>query len=319
MAGGAPIALDAGPTRRLRLSPGEHRRLRRRARLRRELTAWMFLGPFFLFFVVFLVVPVVGTVWWSTRSGGITNGTVSVGLDNFGRLPDLVGATTAIQNTLVFALLSVPPILVGALAIALVLAKVQRGASVYRFLVYFPVLVPGVVAALIWLFLTNVDFGLFNEVLRTFGGKPVTWLGASSALPVLAALDVWRNVGYWAIFFVAALIGLPQELYQAAELDGASGPARFRHLTLPLLRRILLFAVVVSTIWGLQVFDTALVLTAGGPGTSTTTIIYRVWQYVFAATDKVGFAAAISLVLIAAILTLTIVQLRLLRARRGGD
>jgi len=305
--------------RRLRLSPDEHRRLRRRARLRRELTGWMFLGPFFAFFVVFLVVPVVGTVWWSTRSGGIATGTVSVGLSNFGRLPDLVGATTAIQNTLIFALISVPPILIGALAIALVLSRVQRGASTYRFLVYFPVLVPGVVAALIWLFLTNVDFGLFNEALRAFGAKPVTWLGASTALPVLAALDVWRNVGYWAIFFVAALIGLPQELYQAAELDGASAPARFRHLTLPLLRRILLFAVVVSTIWGLQVFDTALVLTAGGPGTSTTTIIYRVWQYVFGSNDKVGFAAAISLVLIAAILSLTLVQLRVLRARRGGD
>jgi ABC-type sugar transport system permease subunit len=319
------MAVDAqlldvrSPARRLRLSPDEHRRLRRRARLRRELTAWMFLGPFFAFFVVFLLVPVVGTVWWSTRSGGITSGTVSVGLGNFARLPDLVGATTAIQNTLVFALLSVPPILVGALAIAMILAKVQRGASVYRFLVYFPVLVPGVVAALIWLFLTNIDFGLFNEVLRAVGGKPVTWLGADTALPVLAALDVWRNVGYWAIFFVAAIIGLPQELYQAAELDGASGPARFRHLTLPLLRRILLFAVVVSTIWGLQVFDTALVLTAGGPGTATTTIIYRAWQYVFGASDKVGFAAAISLVLIAAILTLTLVQMRLLRARRGGD
>ena len=313
------ITDEAHLGRRLRLSPDEHRRLRRRARLRRELTGWMFLGPFFAFFVVFLVVPVVGTVWWSTRSGGIATGTVSVGLSNFGRLPDLVGATTAIQNTLIFALISVPPILIGALAIALVLSRVQRGASTYRFLVYFPVLVPGVVAALIWLFLTNVDFGLFNEALRAFGAKPVTWLGASTALPVLAALDVWRNVGYWAIFFVAAIIGLPQELYQAAELDGASAPARFRHLTLPLLRRILLFAVVVSTIWGLQVFDTALVLTAGGPGTSTTTIIYRVWQYVFGSNDKVGFAAAISLVLIAAILSLTLVQLRVLRARRGGD
>lgn len=319
MIGSAPIPNGAIPARRLRLSPHEHRRLRRRARFRRELTAWLFLGPMFGFFVVFLVIPVVGTLWWSTRLGGIATGTTSAGLNNFLRLPGLVGATVAIQNTLVFALLSVPLILVGALGIALVLARVGRGASGYRFLVYFPVLVPGVVAALIWLFLTNVDFGLFNEVLRLFGAKPVTWLGSGSALVVLALLDVWRNVGYWAIFFVAAIIGLPQELYQAAGLDGASGPARFRYLTLPLLRRILLFAVVVSTIWGLQVFDTALVLTNGGPGTSTTTIIYRVWQYVFGSNDKVGVAAAISLVLIVAILSLTVVQMRLLRARRGGD
>lgn len=312
-------AIGEGRTRRLRLSANEHRKLRRQARLKRELTAWLFLGPMFAFFVVFLLIPVVGTVWWSTQSGGIVSGTVFVGLKNFERLPDLVGATTAIQNTLVFALLSIPPILIGALAISLVLARVGRGAAVYRFFVYFPVLVPGVVAGLIWLFLTNVDFGLFDEVLRFLGIPPVTWLGSGTALGLLAALDVWRNVGYWAIFFVAAIIGLPQELYQAADLDGASSVKRFWYLTLPLMRRILFFAIVVSTIWGLQVFDTALVLTNGGPGTSTTTIIFRVWQYVFGSNDKVGFAAAISLVLIVAILTLTLAQMRLLRSRRGGD
>jgi ABC-type sugar transport system permease subunit len=306
-------------TRPMRLSLDQHRRLRRQARVRRELTAWMFLGPMFLFFVVFLVIPVVGTIWWSTQSGGIVSGTRSVGLQNFQRLPELVGATNAIGNTLTFALLSIPPILIGALAIALVMARIGRGAAVYRFFVYFPVLVPGVVAGLIWLFLTNVDFGLFNDVLRFLGIQPVTWLGGGSALGVLAALDVWRNVGYWAIFFVAAIIGLPEELYQAADLDGASPVRRFWHLTLPLMRRILFFAIVVSTIWGLQVFDTALVLTNGGPGTSTTTIIFRVWQYVFGSNDKVGFAAAISLVLIVAILTLTLTQMRLLRSRRGGD
>ncbi len=318
MALGADL-IGEGHVRRMRLSPDQHRRLRRQARVRRELTAWAFLGPMFLFFVVFLVIPVVGTVWWSTQSGGIASGTKSVGLQNFERLPDLVGATTAIQNTLTFALLSIPPILIGALAISLVLARVGRGAAVYRFFVYFPVLVPGVVAGLIWLFLTNVDFGLFDNVLRAVGVEPVTWLGSGTALGVLAALDVWRNVGYWAIFFVAALIGLPQELYQAADLDGASTTRRFWYLTLPLMRRILLFAIVVSTIWGLQVFDTALVLTNGGPGTATTTIIFRVWQYVFGSNDKVGFAAAISLVLIASILTLTVAQMRVLRSRRGGD
>jgi len=279
----------------------------------------MFLGPMFLCFVVFLLLPVIGTVWWSMRSGSILGGTQFVGLDNFLQLPGVVGAGAAIRNTLVFALLSVPLILVGALAIALVLARIERGGSIYRFLVYFPVLVPGVVAALIWLFLTNVDFGLFNEVRRAFGALPVTWLGADHALTVLAVLDVWRNVGYWAMFFVAAIIGLPTELYQAAELDGASAFARFRHLTLPLLRRIIFFAVIVATIWGLQVFDTALVLTNGGPGTATTTVIYRVWLYVFASNNKVGFASAISLVLIVAILALTLVQMRLLRGRRGVD
>jgi ABC-type sugar transport system permease subunit len=303
----------------MRLPAAEHRRLRRQARLRRELTGWMFLSPFVAFFVVFLVIPVLGTVWWSTQFGGLTTGTRFVGLDNFTRLPDVVGASTAIENTLMFALMSVPLILIGSLFIALLLARIRRGGATYRFLIYFPVLVPPVVAALIWLFLTNVDFGLFNETLRVVGAQPVTWLGASTALPVLAVLDIWRNVGYWAIFFLAAIIGLPEEIYQAASLDGAEGFARLRYITLPLLRRILLFAIVVATIWGLQVFDTALVLTNGGPGTATTTIVLRVWQYVFGSNNKVGYAAAISLVFIVAILFLTLVQLYALRSRRGED
>jgi ABC-type sugar transport system permease subunit len=303
----------------MRLSPAEHRRLRRRARLQRELTGWAFLGPMFFFFVLFLLVPVVGTFWWSTRSGGLLGATTNVGLKNYTTFPQQVDATVAVKNTLVFALLSVPLTIVFGVLLALLMVRVGRGGGVYRFLMYFPTLVPGVVAGLIWLFLTNPDFGLFNNILRAVGAQPVVWLGSNSALRTLAAVDVWRNAGYWAIFFVAALIGLPEELYQAAALDGAGPLARFWHLTLPMLRRILLFALVVSTIFGLQVFDTALIMTAGGPGYATTTIVYRVWQYVFAYPDEIGLAAAMSSMLVAAILVLTLVQLRALRSRRGLD
>jgi ABC-type sugar transport system permease subunit len=319
-ASGAPVSapVDLAIARqRTRLPEAEHRRLRRARRIRRELVAWAFLAPMFVFFLVFLVVPVVGTLYWSTQSGGLTTGARFVGLQNFQELPGIVAAMTAIQNTLIFAALSIPPTLVIGLGVAMLLSRIKRGGAAYRFLVYFPVLVPGVVAGLIWIFLTSVDFGLFNAVLRVFGIKPVTWLGASTALPVLAALDVWRSLGYWAIFYLAAIIGLPKELYQAAELDGAGSWQRFRFLTVPLLRRILLFSIVVSTIFGLQVFDTAIVLTEGGPGTATTTIVYRVWRYVFGESDKVGIGATISLVLLVAILTLTLIQLRILRGRRG--
>jgi ABC-type sugar transport system permease subunit len=305
--------------RRRRLSAEEHRRLARQRRLRRELTGWAFLAPMFVFFVVFLLAPVILVFWWSTQEGGLTTGSAFVGLDNFLRLPRQVDATIAIRNTLRFALLSIPVTLLIALGVAMLLARVGRSGSVYRFLIYFPALVPGVVAGLIWIFLTNVDFGLFNTLLRLAGFDPVVWLGPKSALQVLAALDVWRSVGFWAIFFLAAIIGLPGELYQAAELDGANSWQRFFRLTLPLLRRVILFAVVVATIFGLQVFDTALILTGGGPGTSTLTIVYRIWTYIFGSTDKVGYGATISVVLLIAILILTLIQLRLLRGQRGED
>src|SRR3954462_3296415 len=305
--------------RRQRLSTEEHRRLARQRRIRRELTGWAFLAPMFIFFVVFLLAPVILVFWWSTQVGGLTTGSEFVGLANFRKLPNQVDAAAAVSNTLRFALMSIPVTLVIALGVAMLLARVGQGGTAYRFLIYFPALVPGVVAGLIWIFLTNVDFGLFNTIMRSLGFDPVVWLGPKSALQVLAALDVWRSTGFWAIFFLAAIIGLPQELYQAAELDGANGWQRFSRLTLPLLRRVILFAIVVATIYGLQVFDTALILTAGGPGTSTLTIVYRIWTYIFGSTDKVGYGAAISVVLLVAILFLTVIQLRLLRGQRGED
>jgi multiple sugar transport system permease protein len=304
---------------RQRLSAEEHRRFAGQRRLKRELTGWAFLAPMFIFFVTFLLVPVILVFWWSTQEGGLASGTEFVGFDNFRRLPRQVDAEAAIRNTLRFAAMSVPIMLAVALGVALLLARVGRGGSAYRFLIYFPALVPGVVAGLIWIFLTNVDFGLFNTLLKAVGRDPVVWLGPKSALQVLVALDVWRSAGFWAIFFLAAILGLPRELYQAAELDGASGWQRFLRLTLPLLRRVILFAVVVATIFGLQVFDTALVLTSGGPGTSTLTIVYRIWTYIFSSGDKVGYGAAISVVLLLAILILTLIQLRLLRGRRGEE
>jgi multiple sugar transport system permease protein len=313
-----PGSASAGSARQ-RLSAEEHRRLARQRRIKRELTGWAFLAPMFVFFVAFLLAPVVLVFWWSTQEGSLTTGTEFVGFDNFRRLPRQIDAPIAIRNTLNFTLMAIPATLVIALGVAMLLARVRRGGSVYRFLVYFPALVPGVVAGLIWIFLTSVDFGLFNTVLRSFGLEPVVWLGPKSALQVLAALDVWRSVGFWAIFFLAAIIGLPRELYQAAELDGANGWQRFHKLTLPLLRRVILFAVVVATIYGLQVFDTALILTEGGPGTATLTVVYRIWTYIFGSTDKVGYGAAMSVALLIAILILTLVQLRLLRGQRGDD
>ena len=307
--------------RRPRAEPSatERRRLKRAARVRRELTAWGFIGPQYAFFLVFLVLPVLGVLYWSLQHGGIIGGSDFVGLANYLDLPDQVDATTAISNTFIFAVLSIPPTLVLALGAGLLLARIRRGASTYRFLLYFPALVPGVVAGLIWVFLTSVDFGLFNTVLRMLGLPTQTWLGAGLALPILALLDVWRNLGYWAIFFLAAVVGLPGELYQAATLDGANSWQRFRHLTIPLLKRVILFAVVVATIYGLQIFDTAYILTRGGPGTATTTVVFQVQAYVFgASTDTVGLAAAISVVLFVAILALTGIQVALLRGGRVG-
>lgn len=304
---------------RLRYTRAQHRRMALAQRMRTETTAWLFLLPFMVFFVVFMLVPVVEVFWWSFQSGSITSGAQFVGLDNFRLLGTQVGAIPAIRNTFLFALMSIPPELVFGMAVAMLLARIRRGGAVYRFFIYFPSLVPGVVAGLIWVFLTNPDFGMFNRILAFFGIPPVIWFGNTFALPTLAGTDIWGNTGFWGFFFLAALIGLPRELDEAAEVDGATTWQRIRRVTLPQLRRVILYAVVVATIFGLQVFDTVVVTTNGGPGNATTTVVLIVWDYIFGTTGKVGYGAAISVILLIAILILTLIQLRALRDRRGGD
>lgn len=134
-------------------------------------------------------------------------------------------------------------------------------------------------------------------------------------MPSIAMLEVWRGVGFWTLLFLAALLGLPRELYQAAELDGAGPWRRFIHITLPLMRPTFFFAVVMATIWNFQLFDSVSILTDGGPANSTVTVVWYIYKSMFQFNNQVGFAAALSFMLLLFILALTLVELRLLRKK----
>jgi ABC-type sugar transport system permease subunit len=298
-------------------SSQEQASLRRRYALRRNITGWAFLLPLVIPFTVFLLIPVIAVFWYSTQQGDVTGGTHFVGLDNWAYVFSRSQIMTSVLNTVKFAAISVPIIVAASLGAALLLQRVARGASVFRFAVYFPVLVPGIVAGLMWIFMIHPDFGLLSVAVRLFGLEPPVWLGPGTALVLLAFVDVWRSLGYWAVFLLAGLMGLPREMYEAANLDGANALQRFRYVTVPQLRPILLFALVVSTIWALQIFDTVYIMTRGGPGTATVTMVWFVYNEALQRLE-VGPAAAISVVLLLGILALTLVQMRLLRGPRVG-
>jgi ABC-type sugar transport system permease subunit len=303
---------------RVRLSPAEHRRLSRRYEGRRALIALGFLLPNLIFFVVFLVVPVFQVIIQTFQSGGLTGKQKFVGLQNWQNVFNDPVVVQSLQNSARYAVVVIPAALILGLAVALLLQRIRRGGATLRAFLYFPTLAPVVIAGLVWLFLVDPDFGAFNLALRAVGGQPQVWLGNSDlALPTIAGLEIWRAVGFWALFFLASLIGLPRELYDAAHLDGAGAWGRFRYVTLPLMRRVILFALVLATIYNLQIFDSVFVMTDGGPANTTATAVWYIYKSLFQF-ERVGFGAALSFLLLALILVLTLIQMRWLRPRRGA-
>lgn len=302
--------------RPLALSAEEHRRLRRRYQGRRSLTAYLFLLPAAFFFITFLVIPICFLFFLTFHNGGIISPRVYVGLSNWENVfrDDIV--ITAIKNTLIYCLMAIPAVFVISMILALLLQQASHGGSAFRSLYYLPTLTPYVVAALIWQFVVHRDFGILNMILVELGRPPKNWIGDPDlALRSITMLEVWRGVGFWTLLFLAALIGLPRELYQAARIDGANAWQRFRHLTLPLMRPTIFFAVVMATIWNLQLFDSVSILTNGGPQNATVTVVWYIQQTTFAYTDKVGFGASLSFTLLVLILVLALIEIRLLRKR----
>jgi ABC-type sugar transport system permease subunit len=289
------------------------RRARRRQALRRNLTAYAFLAPGLVFFGAFLLLPVAWVVRQSFMEGGVLGPPRFVGLDNWRAAVGDPALVRSLRNTVTYTAMVVPITLALALTLALLLRGIRRGGAVVRTIVYLPSLAPVVLAALVWVFMVQPDFGLLNLANRTLGLTPLNLLGDEHlALPTIAGLDVWRGVGFWGVLLLAGLLGVPRELYQAAELDGASPARRFWHVTLPGLRPVLAVSALLLTVLSMQVFDSVYVLTNGGPDGATQTAVFYIYTSVFE-TGNPGYGAVLTLILVAAIVVLTLGGARLVR------
>ena len=212
---GAPPVYSGGAP--LRLTSKQHERLARRYRARRWIVGYAFIAPIFFFFALFMIVPIVWVIYGSFQQGGIITPSEFVGLENwrsvFGN--DLV--TTTVRNTGLFALLAIPGVIVVGLVLALALLRIQRGEPVFRAAIFFPVLAPPVIGALMFLFVLHPDFGAVTITMRLAGLSSPSWLGDPTyALPTVAAFEIWRGAGFYALVFLAGLLALPKELYHAA-------------------------------------------------------------------------------------------------------
>jgi multiple sugar transport system permease protein len=294
-----------------------HRRpsLIKRITASEHVAGWAFVTPAVILIAVFALVPIGWSLLLSLQANNLIAPAHYVGLANYRALTKDHAFRSAIGHTLVYTAIFVPVSVVGALGLAVALNRKIRFIRLYRLAVFVPLVTSTVATGIIFLWLLDPTFGLINYVLHLVGISQQQFLqDPNEALLCIVAMTVWGWLGFDVIIYLAALQGIPADVLEAAEIDGASRWSAFRTIVVPLLGPATLFIVVWSTINALQLFDEIYVTTRGGPLGSTTVIVYYLYQQAFQFFNG-GYGAAIAYVLFVGILIVTLLQLWVGRRR----
>ncbi|MGW4964552.1 carbohydrate ABC transporter permease [Nonomuraea sp. NPDC004186] len=276
--------------------------------------AFLFLVPAFVAFGVFSYWPMIRGLLISFQETNLVDPATWVGLDNFTALVRDPLLYTAIANTLLFVGLGLLIGFPAPLILATVMSTVRKGAGVYRFLVYLPVVIPPVVAILLWKWFYDPGHGLFNELLGLIGVGPFPWLESPrTAMLSLVIQSTWAWMGSTVLIYLAAMVTIPSELYEAAQTDGASIGRRLWHITLPQLRPTIGLLLLLQLVSTTQVFTEPYVFTDGGPENSTLTILLLIFRYAFR-DGAYGQAAALAFLLAIFLGLMSAIYLRATRA-----
>lgn len=288
----------------------------------RSRAGWWFVAPALLVIGGFFFVPVAAAFLLSFTDFDIYavasfDNARFTGLANYAALLGDPIFWKALGNTFYFALVGGPLTIAISLGAALLIhARLIRFKGLFRTIYFAPVVTTLVAVAVVWRYLYHPRYGLLNYGLGLFGISPIDWLGNPRwAMPAIILLAVWKNFGYNMVVFVAGLQSIPDELYEAAELDGAGAWQRFRHVTMPMLGPTFLFVTIITMIGYLQLFAEPYVMTQGGPLQATTSVVLLMYEQGFRWWNM-GYAAAIAFVLFLVIFAITLVQLRF---QRRGD
>ncbi|ONM50781.1 carbohydrate ABC transporter permease [Nocardia donostiensis] len=287
---------------------------------RRERAGWGFVGPNLAAVAVFLLIPLGVSLYLSFFSWDLFSPPRFVGLENYRRLFGVDPLfPIAARNTILFTVLTLVPTVAIGLGVAALLNRKLAGIGFFRTVVFLPLVASTVAMAVVWRFMFNTDDGLLNLGLGWLGIDPVPWLiDPNWALVSLSVVTVWKSVPFATVILLAAMQGVPQQLYEAARIDGAGPWRRFRSITVPLIRGPLSFVFVITVINSVQAFDQAYALTGGDGGPETGTYLFGImlFQHAFGFYE-VGYASALAWVMFAILFVLTLLQLRF--ARRGTE
>jgi putative chitobiose transport system permease protein len=285
----------------------------------RRLTPWLFLAPALILLGIFVFYPIAAVVYYSLTDYDIVRPPVFIGLDNFIRLLDDDTLKLALLHSFLYLL--VTPILIGlAIALAIVVNRRLRGIHIYRALYFVPAVSGSIAIGLSWRWLFERS-GFINSVLVSWGviHEPIQWLATPSlVLPIAMLLTIWAGIGYYSVIFLAGLQNVPEELYDAARIDGCNDLQKHWYVSIPALRPQIVFVGVISSLAALKVFDEIYVLTnrTGGILNSGVTMVFYLWQQAFERSNA-GYASAIAIVLLVITLGFSVVNVRLLERGQG--
>ena len=280
-----------------------------------HLAGWAFVMPAFILIAVFALIPIGWSLLLSLQDNNLLSPGHYIGLANYKALAKDPAFRSAVGHTLVYTVLFVPISVGGALGLAVALNRRIRGIRFYRLAVFVPLVTSTVATGIVFLWLLDPTFGLFNYILSQLGVPQQQFLqDPNEALYCVVAMTVWSWLGFDVIIYLAALQGIPEDLLEASEIDGASRWTTFRRVVVPLLGPATLFLVVWSTINALQLFDEIYVTTRGGPLGSTTVIVYYLYEQAFQFFNG-GYGAAVAYVLFLGVLVVTLIQLWIGRRR----
>ncbi|MCI8982107.1 MAG: sugar ABC transporter permease [Hungatella sp.] len=283
-----------------------------------DMVSFGFIAPAFLFFTLFIIVPTAASVYYSFTSWDGLSPTVKfVGLANYREIATGARFRNALANTFILTVFISILENTMALALALMVDNVKWWKNFFRSAFYIPVLISGIVSGFIWKIMYNYNFGAINSILSSMGmgGLKQDWLGNPSlALVMVGVVLVWKGAGYYMIIYLASLQSVSTDITEAAAIDGASPWQRFRHIIMPLISGAFTINFTLSLINGLKVFDQISVMTDGGPGFTTETIVYLLYKVGFNE-GRQGFGTAVGIVLLFIIIVLNTLQQKFLKSR----
>jgi multiple sugar transport system permease protein len=277
---------------------------------------YLFLLPSFVLYVVFVLAPVIVTCILSFTYFDPMQGSRWVGLDNYARFFTDDRSQQIFWNTLRFTVFAVTGNICVGMLFALALDRKMPGILLYLFRLAFflPVIIAAAFVSIVWGYFYGDDLGVINYYLIRLGFSPVHWLTSSRyAMMSIVIMDVWKNAGFFMIIFIAALQGVPKRLIEAAVMDGAGYWRRFFRIVLPWISPVVFFAIVYASIGALQVFESIVILTRGGPGDATRSMSIYIVEEAFDSFE-IGYAASIAVVMTVVILAITVLQFLASRA-----